>query len=230
MPRGKKAAPAAGFYSPNAEEQKAGLNQPVPASAASQVARAPKAQAAKPPPRPDALPAFEEAIDFDEHTGADASIAVIANSDDHAALGETDLAAEIARIRGMDRPFGSLTQKLDLRPIPGYYTHWFNDDPGRVEEQFARGWTSRLDEKRRPIKRIVGRGRDGKGLYAYALKIPEVFRKEEMDRRHAEATARINEIKKNPFRSKPGAADKSDAGKFYSAQDEPLTVEVGRGP
>lgn len=142
------------------------------------------------------------------------------------------LEADIARIRQLARPFGSLTQKLAIPQIPGYYIHWFNDEPGRIDEQLERGWTGVQDRQGRPVKRIVGRGRTGAGLFAYALKIPLVFREEEMARRHAEARARIGEMKKNPFPLRDGeSANPKDEGKFYSPGKSIVSVrEPSRPP
>lgn len=199
--------------------EKAGLKKPVPESAASK-------KAAKSP-----LPRFDEKVEVqvdpkNPNLSADAVFVPDLDGLSH----EAKLAADIARIRAGKQPFGALTQKLALPKIRGYYTHWFSDDPpGRVQEQFERGWSSRTDDKKRPIKRIIGKARDGSGLVGYALMIPDVFREEEMERRNAEARARMDAIKRNPFNSEKGRAlaDKSDSKKFYSVGDEVLSVETG---
>jgi hypothetical protein len=241
MPSNKKKSGDAGFYNPDAndargpkaravEMEKAGLKTPVPVSAASKVATPPKQKpksAGEKKPAKSPLPAFDAAteIKIDPNLSADASLHPdLANMSD-----EERLALDIARIRAGKNPFGGLTQKLALPKVRGYYTHWFNDDPpGRIQEQIDRGWSNRLDEGGKPIKRIVGRGRDGSGLYAYAMKIPDVFRDEEMERRTAEAQSRMDQIKKNPFDSEKGRgiSKPSDKDKFYSVGD-PLTVTSG---
>jgi len=130
------------------------------------------------------------------------------------------LAADIERIRKTRKPFGSMTQKLAYPQIPGYHIHWFSDDPGRVEEAENNGWAHVLDKTGQPVKRVVGRGRDGRALDGFLMKLPQIFWDEDMAYRHDAAQARIDEIKKAPFRAKPGQAQRSDAGKFYSPKEE----------
>ena len=55
----------------------------------------------------------------------------------------------------------------------------------------------------KPLNRVVGTGRDNNALRAFAMELPEIFWKEEMDARHADAKARVDAIKKNPFPSSP---------------------------
>lgn len=134
------------------------------------------------------------------------------------------LAADIARIRATRKPFGAFTQKLAYAQRPGYYRHWFNDEPGRVDEAANNGWAHVKNKQDQPEKRVVGRGRDGGAMYGFLMELPKVFWEEDMQARFDAATARIDEIKKNPIRAKPGQAERSDAGKFYSPKDEMLTV------
>jgi hypothetical protein len=137
---------------------------------------------------------------------------------------EADLKADIERIRKLRKPFGSLSQKLALPERPGYHQHWFNDEPGRVDEAVANGWSHVQDREKKPIRRVVGRGRDSGALYAYAMQLPEIFWAEDVRARHQKAQDRVDEIRKNPFRSKPGQATTADQGKFYSPKDEVMSV------
>ena len=41
------------------------------------------------------------------------------------------------------------------------------------------------------------------------------------------AQDKMEALKTSPFRAAPGSAQKSDAGKFYSPKEEPLTVQKG---
>lgn len=136
------------------------------------------------------------------------------------------LKADIERIRKIRKPFGSMTQKLALPGINGYHQHWFNDDPGRVEEATANGWAHVMGKDGKPVKRVVGRGRDSAALYAYAMKLPIIFWQEDLNARHDAAQARIDEVRKKPFRAKPGQAEKSDAGKFYSPNEDGEVVHM----
>lgn len=130
------------------------------------------------------------------------------------------LAADIERIRKMRKPFGSMSQKLAYPQIPGYHIHWFSDEPGRVDEAENNGWAKVLDKTGKAVKRVVGRSRDGKALDGYLMKLPEIFWQEDMAARHDAAKARIDEIKRKPFRAKPGQAQRSDAGKFYDPHED----------
>lgn len=126
--------------------------------------------------------------------------------------------------RKRTRPFGSMTQKLALPERPYYKRHWFNDTPGRVQMARESGWTHVRDGDE-PIKRVVGSGRDGGALNAYAMEIPKEIYEEEAAARHAMAQAKVDEFKRNPFRAQAGAAQQSDVGKFYSPEADPLTVK-----
>lgn len=134
------------------------------------------------------------------------------------------LAADIARIRAQRKPFGAFTQKLAYPAKSGYHRHWFSDEPGRVDEAKSSGWAHVKDEKDQPVKRVVGRARDGGPLMGYLMEIPKVFWEEDMQSRHDAAKARVDEIKKSPFRAKPGQAQASDTDKFYSPSGDPLRI------
>jgi hypothetical protein len=148
-----------------------------------------------------------------------ADSAFVAPTDDRRALIE-----DVARIRAMRKPFGAFTQKLALPERPGYHRHWFSDEPGRVDEAKSNGWAHVKDKEDKPLRRVVGRGRDGGAMYGYAMELPKVFWDEDMQARNDAAQARIDEIKKSPIRSKPGQAKASDRDKFYSPSDEVLSI------
>jgi hypothetical protein len=242
MPR-KKLAPSpaeqpSSFYSPEGGTDAAKVRaanpadpQPVPntmrgTETAGKPPRAPRRQVA-PEPQASALPRHEALhVDSDrDDLSADAAF-LEAQSERKA------LAADIERIRKLReaRPFSTMTQKLALPTRPGYYRHWFNDEPGRVDEATNNGWSHVKDKDSKPVKLVVGTGRDKGALNAYAMEMPIVFWNEDRDRRHKMAQDRVDEIKKAPFRAKPGQADKSDQGKFYSARDEPLRIDQPNRP
>lgn len=133
--------------------------------------------------------------------------------------------AEVARIERLARnPFGSMKQKLALPERPGYHRHWFNDSPGRVDEANENGWSHVKDKQGKKVRRVVGSAKEGGPLFAYAMEIPKIFFNRDMDARHAVASARMEEIRKNPIRAPAGAAQRSDRGKFYSPKEEALSV------
>lgn len=134
------------------------------------------------------------------------------------------LQADIARIRAQRKPFGAFTQKLAYPARPGYHRHWFSDEPGRVDEAGSNGWAHVNGKDSKPVKRVVGRGRDGGAMYGFLMELPKVFWDEDMQAKNDAAQARVDEIKKSPFRAKPGQAQKSDQDKFYSAREEPVQM------
>lgn len=230
----KMGAPKAaeGFYSPAADKtaakpakgaaaEKPPAKKAAPAKAKTKARPDPRATAARPAPaRSPLLQAIDVHPGKQDDLTADAAIGAVQGDN------RAQLIADIERIKKLRKPFGTFTQKLALPQREGYKRHWFNDEPGRVEEALSNGWAHVQDSKSgQPVRRVVGTGRDKGALYAYAMEIPKVFWDQDMQARHDAAQARIDEIKKNPFRSKPGQADKSDAGKFYSAKDEPLSVQ-----
>lgn len=124
-----------------------------------------------------------------------------------------------------ERPIGTMSQKLALPPKRGYHRHWFNDQAGRVADALASGWRHVRDEAGKPIKRVVGSGRDGGALLGYAMEIPETIFAEDMARRHKAAYERVAATKQKPFQAPPGSSQRSDRGKFYDPHEE-----SGRGP
>ncbi len=206
-----------GFYSPETAPAPAGA----PAKAAAPKTRKAAAKAAPAGaegPR-SALPHLETVrVDTqDEHMTADAGLTTRPGDRD-------SLQADIARIRAQRKPFGAFTQKLAYPARPGYHRHWFSDEPGRVDEAVSNGWAHVNDKDSKPVKRVVGRGRDGGAMFGFLMELPKVFWDEDMQSKHDAAQARVDEIKKSPFRAKPGQAQKSDQDKFYSAREEPIQM------
>lgn len=181
----------------------------------------------RPPNQAHKIETSASAIEVDKDLTADHALAPDAEPQ-----GDETIEQAIARIRAVRTPFGSMSQKLALPQRSGYHRHWFNDVAGRIDEAKASGWSHVKNEKDgTPLKRVVGTGRDNSPLLAYAMELPEVFWQEEMDARHAVATAKMDSIKKNPFASKPGQAQASDKGKFYDPNEGtgagPLSIVKG---
>lgn len=136
--------------------------------------------------------------------------------------------ADVERVRKLRKPrigFGSFQQKLALDKRPGYHRHWFNDTPGRIDEAKASGWTHVEDSDKRPVKRIVGQGRDRGGLLAYAMELPEVFWEEDMASQAELARRPLDAIKGNPVPAKPGQSKPEDNSKFYSPREQILDIQ-----
>lgn len=178
------------------------------------------------PGRPPKAAIAEPAHEVAENLTADHALAP-----DAAPKEDETLEQSIARIRAIRLPFGgAMAQKLALPKRPGYHRHWFNDVAGRIDEASASGWAHIINPRDgKPMHRVVGTGRDNKALEAYAMELPEVFWKEEMDARHAVASERVDAIKKNPFPAAPGQAKAADAGKFYSPTEGAGPLQVVKG-
>lgn len=213
-------SPAEPVYDPEAKEP------PAKPKAAAKPALKPKAAAPKPAEKAaaSALRAMETP-EPDEH-----EIAEGVTVDDALVVEESGLTPEevlrrdVERIRAKSKvAYGTLRQKLATKPIPGYSQHWFNDDPGRIEEAIELGWTHVGDGKGRPLKRIVGRGRDQSGLYAYCMKIPTEIRKEMMAELFRRAKERMAALKSSPVVAEAGSLAASDRDKFYTPREVAIT-------
>lgn len=219
MPR--KKTEAAPFYDP-------ATGQPAKIEAAKPVRNVARGveTAGKAPATPSQLPRMANAV----HVDLDNQPDLTADADLQAKTGDEreHLKSDIARIRGIRKPFGAFTQKLAIPQRPGYRRHWFSDEPGRVDEAASNGWAHVKDKDGKPVKRVVGRGRDGGPMYGFAMELPKIFWDEDMAAKHRVAQDRIDEIKKNPIRAKTGQSDRSDEGKFYSPKDEVLSIQSGR--
>lgn len=160
-------------------------------------------------------PAVDLAASSDEERPADASDAALPTPE------------EIARIRAMRRPLEEASYKLALPERRGYKRHWFKDEGGRIELALSNGWTHVKDLREgKPTKRPGGTGRDNGVLWLYAMELPEVFWREDMDARHRRAGERMEGLKKDPIRVPSGMAEKSDGGKFYSPHADGEVVKT----
>jgi hypothetical protein len=91
-----------------------------------------------------------------------------------------DGAAQPPRHRRTRKPFGSQQQKLAWPPIEGFHLHWFNEEPGRIERAKEAGYEHVVDADGKSVHRIVGVGRDNKGMNAYLMKLPQDWYDEDM--------------------------------------------------
>lgn len=192
--------------------------------------------AAEPPPPPAPPPAAPpapsrveqlaaESVPVQGSISADISLVIPAEKD----FDKDSYEREVERIRGLRKPFGQYTLKLALPVRRGYKRHWFNAVPGRIEQKLAEGWAHVTDREGKPIKRVVGTGRDNNALLGYAMEIPVVFWLEGQDETNKIAQAKMDDIRTNPVRAKPGTSNKADAGKFYSPTEEGM-VQIREDP
>lgn len=167
------------------------------------------------------LPRGTNADNIDDNLSADREVVDAAAEDNAVTMKKSDREAyleEVARIRALRKPFGTMSLKLSLPKRVGYHRHWFNDVAGRIDEAEQNGWKKVLKDGV-PIKRAVGTGRDNGALYAYAMEIPTEFWQEDMDARHRIAQERMDDVKrKMPVQAAAGSVRKEDADKFYNPQ------------
>jgi hypothetical protein len=135
-----------------------------------------------------------------------------------------------AWIRSQTRkPFGSYQQKLAYAKRQGYYRHWFNDEPGRVEAAIAHGY-AHVKEQGKPVKRPVGTAKQGGVLYAFLLEIPEVIWREDKAAEQEEVTRLDRSIREGKVANKPGDGIRpQDGDKFYTPKEGIHVREGGRG-
>lgn len=213
-PRGEPGHEAAaraaqGFYSPEDEGAPPPAEAPSPLAAFVQTVRE------------TAIPQGEDET-LDESVARATLAPEIADPD--------DLEAEIRRIREIRKPLGAYQLKLALPKRHGYHRHWFNDVAGRIDDAVSNGWTFVRGKDGENLSRVVGAGRDGGALRAYAMEIPLVFWQEDMDARHAAAAEKVAALKASPFRAQPGTSKPADRGKFYDPQESdagPISVVKG---
>lgn len=92
----------------------------------------------------------------------------------HARAPAPEVVIESERPAGFVRkPFGQRGARLSITPRPGFHRHWFNDNPGRIDQAREAGYTHVKDERGKVLVRTVDRGADGKGLKAYCMEIPQ---------------------------------------------------------
>lgn len=126
------------------------------------------------------------------------------------------------------KPWGSYQQKLAYAKRQGYYRHWFNDEPGRVESAIAHGY-AHVKEQGKPVKRPVGTARQGGKLDAYLLEIPEVIWKEDKAAEQQEISDQERRVKSGAVAKQPGdGLSEHDGSKFYTPK-EGITFKEGTG-
>lgn len=141
-----------------------------------------------------------------------------ANADEHAAW-----------LRGQTRaPFGSYQQKLAYKKRSGYYRHWFNDVPGRVEQAIAHGY-AHVKETGKPVKRPVGVAKEGGVMYAVLLEIPEQIWREDKQAEQEAVSEQARAIKEGRVASKSGDGLKPDDGNKFYTPNAGISLKEGAG-
>lgn len=126
------------------------------------------------------------------------------------------------------KPWGSYQQKLAYAKRQGYYRHWFNDEPGRIESAIAHGY-AHVKEQGKPVKRPVGTAKQGGVLYGYLLEIPEVIWREDKAAEQQEISDQERRVKAGAIAKRPGdGLSEQDGSKFYTPR-EGITFKEGTG-
>lgn len=114
--------------------------------------------------------------------------------------------------RSTRRPFGSTQQKLAYPPRPGYYRHWFVDNPGRVEQALEEGgWTTVRDARGKNLQRVTGTREGGVPQWSHLLEIPEEWHADDMAAQDEDISNKEDAIRRGMVDAK-NAADKQ---RFY---------------
>lgn len=103
------------------------------------------------------------------------------------------------------QPFGTQEQQLAFPPIPGFRLYWFNETPGRIARAKRAGYDHVLDEETgEPIRRVVDRGEQGRGLNAYLMKIPREWYDADMQAAQEARERTLRDIKDGRHGANPG--------------------------
>lgn len=119
------------------------------------------------------------------------------------------------------KPFGSQIQKLAYPQRVGFHRHWFNDEPGRIEEALQAGYTHVEDKDGRKVQRVVGVATQGGALMGFLMEIPEEWFKEDMARNQQVVDERDAAIKAGHVTEEKGANQ-------YVPQDRGISIKHGR--
>ena len=122
--------------------------------------------------------------------------------------------------RKVRNPFGSQKLKMAWPPRTGYFRHWFNDEPGRVIEAQAGGYTFVQDHSGKNVEIVVDKTT---GKKAFLMEIPQEWYDEDM----AEQQAKIEEMKSSISRGdiKQKSAQDGDERFYASAQGRKISVQ-----
>lgn len=102
------------------------------------------------------------------------------------------------------QPFGNQTQKLAYPQRANFHRHWFNDDPGRIDQAIGAGYTHVEDKDGTKVKRVVGSNAGGLPILGYLMEIPEEWYKEDMAAQQKIVDTMDDAIRRGAVVGKPG--------------------------
>lgn len=143
------------------------------------------AMAAAAPPAPKPLPAAEEMVTLDDGT-----ILTFAER----------------------RTFGGMEQTMARPARPGFHRHWFNDEPGRIEQARAAGYTQVLLPNGQPDAIVVDKQQ---GKKAYLHEVPLSWYKADMAAQQKLPDEKERAIQTGNAPGEDGSAPGLESGKTY---------------
>jgi hypothetical protein len=137
-----------------------------------------------------------------------------ARADAHGALGPVST----ERVR---KPLGTLRERLDNTPIPGFHCHWFNDEKSRIKDALEAGYEHVKDADGKPVSHIVGAKKEGGPLIAYRMKLPTEWWRQDQDAKVAVRRQRQKDMQ----RGVTGKGGPGDDGRYMplGPDGRPLT-------
>lgn len=132
----------------------------------------------------------------------------------------------VRKSMGQRVPFGVREQKMAWPPIPGFHTHWFNNEPGRIGRAQAAGYEMVTGENGRPVTTVVGTDRSGKPLSAFLMKIRQEWYDEDMMAIEHEQRAILGAIRQG--RTPAPSTNPRDQGTQY-VPAQGIRVQDGTG-
>ena len=76
------------------------------------------------------------------------------------------------------QPFGAMVQKLAYPARPGMHNHWFNDEPGRLDDAKRAGYKKVIGTDGQPVRRVVDKTT---GQLGYLHEIPDSWYKADLE-------------------------------------------------
>lgn len=128
--------------------------------------------------------------------------------------------------RATRKPFGGFEQRLSFPKRPGYHSHWFNDEPGRLERAGLAGYEHRKDAAGRTVSTVVGISRGGGALTAYLMDIPIEWYAEDMAAQEAHVLETKRQIQTGQFEM-PGRDE--DARARYAGSNTMGGISIREG-
>lgn len=121
------------------------------------------------------------------------------------------------------RPFGAQVQKLAYEARKGFHRHWFNDEPGRLEQAVAAGYTHVEDREGKKVSRPVGVNTAGGPQIGYLMEIPQEWYDEDMAAQQKRVDEVDDSIKRGAVSGSPGVDGR------YIPANRGITIRQGSG-